>query len=245
MKVVVIGETCVDEFIYGEVTRISPEAPVPVFKPLDKVQNAGMSGNVVANLKALEPDCEIIHFTPPGNITKTRLVEKKSNHMFIRMDEGEAHLNNFEWTAFVDMALGEADIVIVSDYNKGYLRNADLKEIAKKSTLSILDSKRPLTDDIIEKYTFVKLNESERLNNPDLTLDNIITTLGDKGAEYSNIVFASPKPQETIDVSGAGDTFTSAFILKYYETDDVVEAIKFANEKSSEVVSKRGVAVPN
>lgn len=245
MKIVVIGETCVDEFIYGEVTRISPEAPVPIFKPLDKVQNAGMSGNVVANLKAMEPECEILHFTPPGNITKTRLVEKKSNHMFIRMDEGEEHLNNFEWTAFVDMALAEADIVIVSDYDKGYLRNADIREIGRKSTLSILDSKRKLTDQLIEHYTFVKLNESERLNNPDLTLDNIITTLGDKGAEYKNIVFASPKPQETIDVSGAGDTFTAAFILKYFETDDERESLQFANRKSSEVVSKRGVAVPD
>lgn len=245
MRIVVIGETCVDEFIYGEVTRISPEAPVPVFKPLNRVKNAGMSGNVVANLKALDPECEIVHLTPPSNITKTRIVEKKSNHMFIRMDEGEEHLPNFEWTAFVDIALGESDMVIVSDYDKGYLRDADLREIARKSTLSILDSKRKLSNKVIEGYDFVKLNESERLNNPDLTGDNIITTLGKKGAEYKNIVFESPNPKDTIDVSGAGDTFTAAFIMKYFETEDERESIRFANAKSAEVVSKRGVAVPD
>ena len=110
--------------------------------------------------------------------------------------------------------------------------------------LSILDSKRQLTNDIIEGFTFVKLNESERLNNPDLTTDNIITTLGKKGAEYKNVLFESPNPQDTIDVSGAGDTFTAAFIVKYYQLKDERTAIQFANRKASEVVSQRGVATP-
>ena len=48
----------------------------------------------------------------------------------------------------------------------------------------------------------------------------------------------------TIDVSGAGDTFTAAFIVKYFQTKDIPLSIKFANEKSSDVVSKRGVVTP-
>jgi len=244
MKILVIGETCVDEFIYGEVTRISPEAPVPIFKPLETTQNAGMSGNVVANLKALDTNCEVVHLTPPGNITKTRLVEKKSNHMFIRIDKGEDNLPHFEWTPFIDIALGSADIVIVSDYDKGYLRNIDLKEIARKSSLSILDSKRKLSSDIVEKFTFVKLNEQEYQNNPDLNTNNIIITLGAKGAQYKDIIFKSPKPQETIDVSGAGDTFVAAFALNYLETKEPSQAIRYANVMASRVVTKKGVATP-
>ena len=143
-----------------------------------------------------------------------------------------------------DSSIAEADVVIVSDYNKGFLTNADLKEIARKSKLSILDSKRKLTNDIIEGFTFVKLNESERLNNPNLTTDNIITTLGKRGAEYKNVLFESPNPQDTIDVSGAGDTFVAAFIVKYYQLQDERAAIKFANRKSAEVVTKRGVVTP-
>jgi sugar/nucleoside kinase (ribokinase family) len=61
---------------------------------------------------------------------------------------------------------------------------------------------------------------------------------------YQGIVYPSPNPQETIDVSGAGDTFTSSFILKYYETKNVKTSIIYANEMSSIVVSKRGVATP-
>jgi bifunctional ADP-heptose synthase (sugar kinase/adenylyltransferase) len=183
-------------------------------------------------------------FIQEGNINKTRYVEEKSNHMFLRVDEGEESIKSFEWSLSADVMLEQADVVIVSDYNKGFLNNNDLKEIARKSKLSIIDSKRKLTNDIIEGFTFVKLNESERLNNPDLTTDNIITTLGKKGAEYQNILFESPNPLDTIDVSGAGDTFVASFIVKYYQLQDVRSAIKFANRKSSEVVSQRGVAIP-
>ena len=89
------------------------------------------------------------------------------------------------------------------------------------------------------------MNEKEYLSNIDVQdCKNIITTLGEKGARFDGITYQSPKPQETIDVSGAGDTFTASFILAYHKTQDVQESIIFANEKSSIVVSKRGVATP-
>jgi D-beta-D-heptose 7-phosphate kinase/D-beta-D-heptose 1-phosphate adenosyltransferase len=244
MKVLVIGETCVDKFVYCDAKRLSPEAPVPVLNPIKSVDNSGMAGNTYENVKALAPEAIMASISQKQKITKTRYVEEKSNHMFLRVDEGENFDDQFQWSMFVDSSIAEADIVIVSDYNKGYLSNIDLREIARKSKLSILDSKRKLTNDIIEGFTFVKLNESERLNNPDLTTDNIITTLGKKGAEYKNVLFESPNPQDTIDVSGAGDTFTAAFIVKYYQLRDESAAIKFANRKASEVVSRRGVVTP-
>jgi bifunctional ADP-heptose synthase (sugar kinase/adenylyltransferase) len=244
MKVLVIGEICVDQFVYCEAKRLSPEAPVPVLNPIKTVKNQGMAGNTLANVKALAPDYYTMSLGQNEPITKTRYVEEKSNHMFLRLDEGETTITPFKWTMDIDVLIGQSDIVIVSDYNKGFLSNIDLKEIAHKSTLSILDSKRKLTNDVIEKFTFVKLNESERLNNPQLTTDNIITTLGKRGAEYKNTLFESPDPQDTIDVSGAGDTFTAAFIVKYNQLKDERAAIKFANRKASEVVSKRGVVVP-
>ena len=36
MNVLVIGDSCIDEFVYGKVDRMSPEAPVPVFQPVKK-----------------------------------------------------------------------------------------------------------------------------------------------------------------------------------------------------------------
>ena len=254
INILIIGEHCIDKFEYCTSSRLSPEAPVPVLNPYSIRINEGMAGNTKQNVKALVDvkDWDINSIFPKDKntgydleITKTRYIEEKSNHMFFRVDEGEDNIEPFKWGMDTDVLIGQADIVIVSDYNKGFLRDMDLIEIADKSTLSILDSKRKLTNVITQHFNFVKLNKSERNNNPNLITDNIITTLGPLGAEYQSIIYPSPNPQQTIDVSGAGDTFTAAFIIKYYETKDVGLSIEFANTKSSEVVSKRGVVVPS
>jgi D-beta-D-heptose 7-phosphate kinase/D-beta-D-heptose 1-phosphate adenosyltransferase len=244
MNILVIGESCTDKFIYGEVNRLSPEAPVPVFSPIETTQNPGMAGNVVANLKALEVNSKLIHLTQEESIYKTRYVDIKTNHMFIRVDEGENNVTPFKWTPLMDIHLGQADIVVVSDYNKGYLNNSHLQTIAKKSKLSILDSKRKLTDNIIKDFTFIKLNESEHKNNLDLSHPGLIITLGSRGAWYKGKVIPQSNPQQTIDVSGAGDTFTAAFILNYYKHKDINKAIMQANIASGKVVTKRGVVTP-
>ena len=243
-KIIVIGETCVDKFIYCEVNRLSPEAPVPVLNPIRTVKNDGMAGNTVANVKALLPECSIITFSPIKNPIKTRYVEEKTNHMFFRFDEGDNEIEHFEWSENYEYFLKDADLVIVSDYNKGYLSDEDLKLIGSKSEISILDSKRKLTNDITKHFTFVKLNEEESQNNSDIDKSNVITTLGAAGAMFDDVIYPSPEPQETIDVSGAGDTFTAAFAVSYLDTKSTTLSILFANDASAKVVSKRGVVTP-
>ena len=244
MKIVVIGETCVDKFVYSSINRLSPEAPVPILNPTQTTENPGMAGNVVANIKSLQPDSIIHIITQPEYITKTRYVDIKTNHMFIRVDEGEEHISDLQWTPKMDVLLAEADIVIVSDYNKGFLNNSHLKAISKKSKLSVLDSKRKLNNEIIKDFSFIKLNETEYKNNLDINHSGLIVTLGDKGALYQDKIISQSNPQQTIDVSGAGDTFVAAFALDYYSCLNVVEAIDYANQMASNVVSKRGVATP-
>ena len=240
VRALVIGETCIDKFIYCEALRFSPEAPVPVLTQLEVVENPGMSGNVVRNLQSIS-QIQIKHIHQNQLITKTRFVEKKSNHMFIRFDEGENNIDKF----FNNIDFSIYDFVIVSDYDKGFLSNDDLINISKSCKLSILDSKRKLSPEIIKNFTFIKLNEKELQNNIEFqSFDNIITTLGSAGSMYGGKIYESPNPQETIDVSGAGDTFTSSFILKYHETKDIEQSIIFANKMSSIVVSKRGVSTP-
>lgn len=244
INILIIGETCIDIFKYCKVSKICPEAPVPVVNPLYEVSNLGMAGNTFANVKALMPGEIIATFNNENEITKTRYVEEKSNHMFLRVDEGEDEIKPFKWSLNKDAMLGMADITIVSDYNKGFLTDNDIMEIGRKSNLSIIDSKRKLTNELVKDYDFVKLNESERANNPSLNLDNVITTLGEHGAEYQLTPYPSPDPQQTIDVSGAGDTFTASFITKYYQTRDVKTSIEFANKMAAQVVSRKGVVTP-
>lgn len=245
IKILVVGEICEDNFIYGECKRLCPEAPVPVMNPIQTIQNPGMSGNVVENLKALDKDLFVDHWYQSERVFKTRFVDMKTNHMFLRLDDGEAFISPMTHSQDKLNSIKEYDIVIVSDYNKGFLDEQWLKYLGKFSNLSILDSKRKLTKEVIESFTFVKLNEKEASNNSELKdLSNIIVTLGEKGAKYDGTIYASPNPLETIDVSGAGDTFTSSFILQYFKTQNVEKSIIYANEKSAIVVSKRGVATP-
>ena len=244
-KILVIGEKCIDKFMYCDVSRFSPEAPVPVLNPIEIVENDGMSGNVVRNILAMKSDSLVAHWYQDEIITKTRFVEKKSNHMFLRLDDGESNISKVELIDERVEELSNFNIVIVSDYDKGFMTNDDLLTIGKNSKMSILDSKRKLSKEIVSSFTFVKLNEKESLQNSDLLeCKNILVTLGSKGTKFNDEVYPSPNPQETIDVSGAGDTFTSAFILKYLETGDIKTSIIYANEMASIVVSKRGVAVP-
>jgi D-beta-D-heptose 7-phosphate kinase/D-beta-D-heptose 1-phosphate adenosyltransferase len=245
IKILVIGERCIDRFMYCDVSRFSPEAPVPVLNPIEIVENDGMAGNVVRNILSMKSDSLVSHWYQDEIITKTRFVEKKSNHMFLRLDEGENTISKADLNNERLLELSNFDIVIVSDYYKGFISNEDLINIGKNSKISILDSKRKLTKEIINSYTFVKLNEKESLQNSELLeCKNIIITLGSKGTKFNDELYPSPNPQETIDVSGAGDTFTSAFILKYIETGDIKTSIIYANEMASIVVSKRGVATP-
>jgi len=245
LNILVVGETCLDKFVYCDVNRLSPEAPVPVLTPVETVCTDGMASNVVRNIEAIgyNGTVNITYYTQDALLTKTRFVEKKSNHMFFRLDEGENQpIDQFN---FDDVKGEHFDIVIVSDYDKGYLSNRDITRLGNLGEISILDSKRRLTHDMIDSYTWVKLNKKEAEVNRDITyLSNMLITLGAEGVQYANQIIPSPNPQETIDVSGAGDTFTAAFALHYYETRDVYEAIDFANLMAAKVVSKRGVATP-
>ena len=53
-RILVIGELMADEFIIGDVTRINPEAPVPVVHVNDEYIMLGGAGNVIANINALD-----------------------------------------------------------------------------------------------------------------------------------------------------------------------------------------------
>ena len=137
MKVLVLGDSCIDKFIYGDINRICPEAPVPVFKPLYYTHNKGMASNVAHNFRALGVKATLI--TNKNQITKTRYIDHKSGQMVIRVDD-EDGCDPFE-EILPDLSLYDA--VVISDYDKGILTQAYLEDFDKKLVLPIfLDSKK-------------------------------------------------------------------------------------------------------
>ncbi len=59
-RVMVIGDIMLDRFVYGTVSRISPEAPAPVIRTAGPVEAVGGSGNVARNLVALGAACDVL-----------------------------------------------------------------------------------------------------------------------------------------------------------------------------------------
>ena len=77
-SVLVIGDSCEDEYIYGDCSRLNPEGPIPVLDKTSTEVKAGMAANVNANLKSLGIRTNLI--TQKETIKKTRFVDRKSNY---------------------------------------------------------------------------------------------------------------------------------------------------------------------
>ena len=241
MKILVIGDSCTDVFVYGHSTRLCPEAPVPIFEPSRTVTNDGMAGNVKANLESLGASVDLK--TNKEQITKTRYVDVKSNQMFLRVDSIDRvkpafDINRVDW---------DVDAVIVSDYDKGFLTENDIHEISKRHPLTFIDTKKPINLQTFSDYTYIKMNEwewelCERAGAKYKEwADKLIITMSEKGCLYRDIVFPVNNDIEVRDLSGAGDTFMASLVYKYVNTESITDAIKFANECATKVVQKKGV----
>ena len=239
-NILVIGESCLDVFHYGECHRLTPEGPVPVFNSIGYSSNGGMAMNVYDNLKVFSENIDIHTNKNWKNIKKTRFVEEKSNHMFIRLDENDDKYGRINLQQ-IDFSKYEA--VIVSDYNKGFLTEQDLLDISLSHDQTFLDTKKTLGE-WCKNFTFIKINGVEYEKTKHLLDEDIrkilIVTQGSKGCFYLDKHYEVPLV-EVKDVSGAGDTFLSAFSYKFVTTGDVDKSILFANECATKVVQKRGV----
>jgi D-beta-D-heptose 7-phosphate kinase/D-beta-D-heptose 1-phosphate adenosyltransferase len=250
----VIGETCRDVFKYGFSKRLSPEAPVPIFTPEEEVCTDGMAKNVYNNLlsliKSFSKNHSVYKYVSNHAAIKVRYVDKKTNHYFLRVDTGDDKYDRIEFTDEFKKLLKNADCILISDYDKGYLKTDDIIKISEsvRSDCQVIVDTKKKVKQVLPYCTFIKINNVEYLQNVDendkaLYLDKMVVTLGERGTMYLDKIYPSPSPQNTIDVSGAGDTFMAAFCFKYMENRDVEESINFANKCAAQVVVKKGVVV--
>ena len=257
MKVLVIGDSCKDVFIYGDIERISPEAPIPVFKPTHEESNGGMAKNVANNIESL--DMYIYTITNEKCIIKKRYVENRSGQMVLRVDEHDycdrikikklQGITNNKFTSYsLTGTVDNIDVIIISDYNKGFLEESDIQHICENNKNVFIDTKKKLGK-WIKDADFIKINELEYKKNHELLSDKefeekLIVTLGSKGCRYKGLEYPV-KEVPVKDVSGAGDTFIAGLVRGYLDTNSIYEAIKFAQECTTKVVQKHGVATVN
>jgi D-beta-D-heptose 7-phosphate kinase/D-beta-D-heptose 1-phosphate adenosyltransferase len=159
-RVLVVGDVIADEYLVGESTRISSEAPVPVLRYTGEHATLGGAGNTAANVTSLGGAATLIglvgddaagadiarrcaaariDFVPirDGRPTTRKVRVISQQQQLLRID--------YEETAYVDAArarelvdavtprLETCDIVVVSDYAKGLVTNDSCREVVRRA----------------------------------------------------------------------------------------------------------------
>jgi D-glycero-beta-D-manno-heptose-7-phosphate kinase len=158
-RIVVLGDVMLDEFIWGEVTRISPEAPVPVVNIQRESTCLGGAANVLANITALGASATVIGIVGndgaaeklreglrrTGGVQTDTLIDDDNrpttiklriiahNQMVVRADrEHRGQVNGKveeRIVATTRKAIDNADALVISDYDKGVITPRILSEV--------------------------------------------------------------------------------------------------------------------
>ncbi|MDQ6717176.1 MAG: bifunctional ADP-heptose synthase [Gemmatimonadota bacterium] len=173
-RVAVIGDAMLDVYLRGEVSRISPEAPVPVVRVRERKLALGGAANVAQNVLAIGAECELVATVGDDRegtqlkdmlaslgadtrsvvtvarptTTKTRVLARAQQ--VVRFDEeDDADITGSDIKKLIEKAaaaLADADAIIVQDYNKGVLTSALIDAVMRDG------SKRGLPVVVDPKY---------------------------------------------------------------------------------------------
>jgi D-beta-D-heptose 7-phosphate kinase/D-beta-D-heptose 1-phosphate adenosyltransferase len=150
-KVLVIGDILYDQYIYGDVSRVSPEAPVPILKFLKEEMRVGGAGNVASNIASLGSQAMLIGFLGDDikgefllkklnekhifnkivllkdqqTITKQRIVSKLQHIVRIDFDNGYVEEKKHSILSLVKENINDYDLIVLSDYGKGTLKEIE------------------------------------------------------------------------------------------------------------------------
>jgi D-beta-D-heptose 7-phosphate kinase/D-beta-D-heptose 1-phosphate adenosyltransferase len=297
-RIAVLGDVMLDEFLWGDVTRISPEAPVPVVNIQRESTRLGGAANVLANIAALGATATVIGvvgndsaaeklrdalrnhtgeraeeslIVDPQRPTtiKTRIIAH--HQMVVRADrEQRAHVNGSVEGRIIEAmkaALAQADVLVVSDYDKGVVTPRVLSEILPLAYQRIpvlvdpkirnFDSYRPATLVTPNHHEALRLTNSEEDTDAGLKLaaekirarlscDAVLITRGDRGMMLvegdQDPVCVETAAREVFDVTGAGDTVIATLATAMAAGASMREAAVLANHAAGIVVGKLGTA---
>lgn len=290
-RVVVVGDVMLDRYWHGSTDRISPEAPVPVVNIQDLSEQPGGAANVAVNLRTL--GCDVRLFGMIGNddagailnkqlaehniaaflqpvtgmqsVTKLRVIGR--NQQLIRLDfeQGFHQVDTSELQEKVKTHLGEADVLVISDYNKGIVSSIPhLISLARAANVPVLVDPKNADFSVYRGATILtpNLKEFEAVVGPcrdqddivikgmqvlhDFNLEALLITRSEKGMtllqKNCEAVHVGAIAQEVFDVTGAGDTVISMFAAALAAKVSLETAVILSNTAAGIAVSKLGAA---
>jgi rfaE bifunctional protein kinase chain/domain len=187
-KILVVGDLILDKYLWGEVERISPEAPVPIVDVKKETVNLGGACNVAWNISALDGNvyiAGIIGNDENGRILNFLLKEKNINTLLVkdpsrpttektriiavsqqlmRIDkESRNSLDDDveqQLIQNIDSVIDDIDVVVVSDYGKGVITDRLMKYLKSTGKPVFVDPK-PSNIALYEGITIMTPNKKE------------------------------------------------------------------------------------
>ncbi|MBN1684622.1 MAG: bifunctional D-glycero-beta-D-manno-heptose-7-phosphate kinase/D-glycero-beta-D-manno-heptose 1-phosphate adenylyltransferase HldE [Gammaproteobacteria bacterium] len=292
VHILIMGDVMLDRYWHSDVERISPEAPVPVARVAKIEDRIGGAGNAALNAASLGTQVTLLGITGQDQhardleallkkahiahgliktqnkptITKIRIMNK--NQQLLRTDfeqnfqeEGQEELLSL----YQSKLNTNIDVVILSDYGKGTLKNPRrFISLAKAQNIPILvDPKSPdfsnyagctiLKPNMKEFKAAVGLIETEKdiaekAQNIMLAYDiaHILLTRGSQGmtllSKNEPEIHIPAQAKEVYDVSGAGDTAIAVLGAGIAVKMKLIDAVRLSNAAAGIVIGKLGTA---
>jgi len=285
-----------DIFYYGKSYRKSPEAPVPVIEDADSKNILGGALNVANNIKNLggnvsiigmlgeDKEAQIINdLLEKENIPNTSIIKNKnfktiskkrifSNNIQIARIDKEDRNYKFNFTdkdiSLIEKQISGCDILILSDYNKGFLSKDLIPiiiDIARSNNVKIIVDPKKLDFASYKGASIITPNLKEIQDATGITIANqkhlidickkivneydfehIVATKSEDGISIISKTedhHVSGKLVNNPDVSGAGDTVIAVLALGLSVGLDVYSSANIANIAAGLVVAKEGTSV--
>ncbi len=290
-RVLIVGDIMLDRYWYGSTSRVSPEAPVPVVKVGDVEERPGGAANVAVNsatlgsqvrvlgvagedeaatvletkLQRLGATCEFVRLSGQATITKLRVLSR--NQQLLRLDFEDGFPDFEPETLLVRFAaaLADTDIVVLSDYRKGALRQIEryIEQARAADKRILVDPKGAqfehyrgaflLTPNLAEFEAVVGIcrNKAELVDKGQalrqkLDLTALLITCGAQGMtllqETLEPLHLAARAREVYDVTGAGDTVIATLSVGLAAGMDLAAATVLSNLAAGIVVGKLGTA---
>lgn len=244
-KVLVIGETIIDEFVDVSYEGQSMKSLCPVFKvESNKTVQQGGAAAIANHLKDFVSKVDIITNTS-NEIVKTRYVDinDKKKHVEINrfdtagFDEINVDSRAYDVVIVADFGHGFCDKLVINDgfhlmcqtnsNNFGFNRISKWKSYRKKSVCLDL---REASLQMNKKIRFKSNSEIFELYNYEMNTDNLFLTLGQSGSVYTDggkVIKQETYPSDIVDTIGAGDTFFAfacvASAIDGYNNEDIMK----------------------
>jgi len=289
-RLLVVGDVMLDRYWFGDTNRISPEAPVPVVQVGKIDERLGGAANVARNVAALgakttilgvigddEPGRRVTELLNSSGVdsqlevdgkvpttVKLRVIARQQQLIRLDFEETPSESALAHKLERYEKLVGDADVVILSDYGKGALGQVALMieqaraqkkmilvdpkgdDYAKYRGATVLTPNRSELRQVVGQWTSEEdLTKRAQDLRKSLNLEALLLTRSEEGMSLftdAGVSHVKAQAREVFDVSGAGDTVIGTLAVALAAGWPLESAMALANRAGGIVVGKLGTA---